>query len=170
MRDLPAPQVGPLQAGDAQVLFTQYASGVTLTVYLNGSQVGKGGGPVVPISNVIAFGDVVIVAQDLPGCTGRRALKIAVPCGDPPIGGDPAGPDLFPIGVIDVARGSNAGGLLPRGRRWNGPALQHAPGRLGRAPLVVMAHGNHDAGVPNDLGYEFFQADLGEARDRLNLR
>src|SRR5262249_3120673 len=94
--NLPAPQVGPIQGGDTTVTFTQYARGATLSVWLNGAPVGKGGGPVVTLTQTIAFGDTVIVAQDLAGCIGQRALRITVPCVDPPVVGDPSALDVFP--------------------------------------------------------------------------
>lgn len=159
--NLPAPQVGPIQGGDTAVFFTQYAPGATLSVWLNSSPAGKGGGPLVPLNKAIAFGDTVIVAQDLPGCKGQRALKIIVPCVDPPIAGDPAATDLFPVGVIDIANGPNKGRIYyPAEDDGTGVPFNKRLAALGRVPLVVMAHGNHDASVPNYLGYDFFQADL----------
>jgi hypothetical protein len=159
--NLPAPQVGPIQSGDSAVFFTQYAPGATLSVWLNGMQVGRGSGPTVPLMKSIAFGDVVIVAQDLPGCQGQRALKITVPCVDPPVGGDPSAMNLFPIGVIDFAKGNNKVRIYyPAEDDGIGVPFNQRLAAIGRVPLVVMAHGNHDARVPNYLGYEFFQADL----------
>jgi hypothetical protein len=159
--NLPAPQVGPIQAGDTAVFFTQYAPGATLSVWLNGASVGKCGGPLVTLNKTILFGDTVIVAQDLPGCTGQRALKITVPCVDPPVADDPSATDLFPIGVIDFAKGPNKGRVYyPAEEDGTGVAFNKRLAALGRVPLVVMAHGNHDPGIPSYLGYDFFQADL----------
>jgi dienelactone hydrolase len=159
--NLPAPQVGPIQGGDTAVFFTQYAPGATLSVWLNGAPVGKGGGPLVPLNKTIAFGDTVIVAQDLPGCQGQRALKITVPCVDPPVAGDPSATNLFPVSVIDFSNGPNKGRIYyPAEDDGTGIAFNKRLAALGRVPLVVMAHGNHDPGVPNYLGYDYFQADL----------
>ena len=159
--NLPAPQVGPLQGGDTAVFFTQYAPGATLSVWLNGAPAGKGGGPLVLLNKKIEFGDTVIVAQDLPGCQGQRALKITVPCVDPPVAGDPAAVNLFPVGVLDFASGPNKGRIYyPADDDGTGLAFNSRLAALGRVPLVVMAHGNHDPSTPNYLGYEFFQADL----------
>jgi hypothetical protein len=159
--NLPAPQVGPIQGGDNQVVFTQYAAGATLSVWVNGAPAGKGGGPVVPLNTIIAFGATVIVAQDLPGCRGQRALKITVPCVDPPVAGDPSSLNLFPVGIIDFAKGPNKGRIYyPADDDGMGTAFHKRLAALGRTPLVVMAHGNHDPGVPNYLGYDFFQTDL----------
>jgi hypothetical protein len=159
--NLPAPQVGPIQGGDTVVVFTQYAPGATLSVWLNGAPVGKGGGPVVPLSKTIMFGDTVVVAQDLPGCRGQRALKITVPCVDPPVADDPSALDLFPVGILDFAQGPNKGRVYyPAEDDGTGVPFNRRLAALGRVPLVVMAHGNHDPGVPNYLGYDYFQADL----------
>jgi hypothetical protein len=155
--NLPAPQVGPIQGGDTAVTFTQYAPGAILSVWRNGTPVGKGGGPVVVLTQTIAFGDTVIVAQDLPGCTGQRALKITVPCVDPPVAADPSAVDIYPVGMIDFAAGRI---YYPAEDDGVGVAFHKRLGALGRVPLVVMAHGNHDPGVPNYLGYEYFQATL----------
>ncbi len=159
--NLPAPQVGPIQGGDTVVVFTQYAPGAILSVWLNGAQVGKGGGPIVLLNRTIQFGDTVIAAQDLQGCRGQRALRITVPCVDPPVVGDPSALDLFPVGVIDFANGPNKGRVYyPAADDGSSQPFHGRLAGLGRVPLVVMAHGNHDPGVPNYLGYEFFQSDL----------
>lgn len=159
--NLPAPQVGPIQAGDTAVLFTAYAPGAMLSVWINGSPAGHGGGPVVPVNQVIGFGDTVIVAQDLEGCIGHKALLITVPCIDPPVAGDPSALNLFPVGVMDFASGPNKGRIYyPADDDGTGVPFNARLAALGRVPLVVMAHGNHDPGVPNHLGYEYFQHDL----------
>jgi hypothetical protein len=159
--NLPAPQVGPIQGGDSQVVFTQYATGAILSVWVNGAPAGKGGGPVVVLNTIISFGDTIIVAQDLPGCSGQRALRITVPCVDPPVAGNPSSLNLFPIGVMDFANGPNKGRIYyPADDDGTGVTFNSRLAALGRVPLVVMAHGNHDPGVPNYLGYEFFQAEL----------
>lgn len=159
--NLPAPQVGPIQSGDTTVFFTQYVPGATLRVWLNGTPVGTGGGPIVPVSKAIMFGDTVIVAQDLQGCKGQRVLKITVPCVDPPVAEDPSALNLFPVGIVDFANGPNKGRIYyPAEDDGTGVAFNKRLATLGRVPLIVMAHGNHDAGVPNYLGYDFFQTDL----------
>jgi hypothetical protein len=159
--NLPAPQVGPVQGGDNQIVFTQYAPGATLSVWVNGAPAGKGAGPVVPLNTVIHFGDTVIVAQDLPGCKGQHALKIKVPCVDSPVSGDPSSLDLFPVGTIDFDKGPNKGRIYyPAEDDGSGAPFNKRLAALGRVPLVVMAHGNHDPGVSSHLGYDFFQADL----------
>ena len=159
--DLPAPQVGPIQGGDDRVVFTSYAPGATLSVWVNGAPVGKGGGPAVLLNTIIKFGDTVIVAQDLPGCKGQRVLKIGVPCVDPPVGEDRSHLNLFPVGVLDFASGPNkARAYYPAEDDGSGVPFNNRLAKLGRVPLVVMAHGNHDPSTPNYLGYQFFQSDL----------
>jgi hypothetical protein len=115
----------------------------------------------VTLPNPLQFGDTVIVAQDLPGCRGERALRIMVPCVDPPIVGDPSALDLFPVGVLDFAAGPNKGRVYyPAEDDGTNASFNRRLAGLGRVPLVVMAHGNHDPNVPNYLGYEYFQAGL----------
>lgn len=159
--DLPAPGVGPLQGGDQQVVFTSYAAGAILSIWLNGTLVGRGGGPVVPLISAVGFEDTVVCAQDLPGCAGRRALQIGVPCVDAPVDGDPAGLDLFPVGITDFADGPNSGRIYyPADDDGTDKPFNARLAGLGRVPLVVMAHGNHDPGSPSYLGYDFFQTGL----------
>jgi dienelactone hydrolase len=159
--DLPAPGVGPLQGGNELVDFTSYAPGATLSVWLNGTLVGRGGGPSVPLTRAVGFGDTVVCAQDLPGCTGLRALQIGVPCVDAPFGADPAGSDLFPVGITDFASGPNIGRIYyPADDDGTDKPFNARLASLGRVPLVVMAHGNHDPSSPSYLGYDFFQMAL----------
>jgi len=159
--NLPAPQVGPIQGGDNAVFFTQYAAGATLQVWLNGIPAGKGAGPLVPLNDTIKFGDIVIVAQSVDGCQGNKALKITVPCVDPHVAVSPSALNLFPVGVMDFADGPNKGRIhYPAEDDGTNVAFNKRLAKLGRVPLVVMAHGNHDPGVPNYLGYDYFQTDL----------
>jgi hypothetical protein len=159
--NLPAPQVGPVQGGDTQVVITQCAPGATISVWVNGAPAGKGAGPIVPLNTTIHFGDTVIVAQDLPGCRGQRAIRISVPCVDSPVAGDPSASNLFPVGILDFASGPNKGRIFyPADDDGTGRPFNARLAALGRVPLVVMAHGNHDPGVPNYLGYDYFQTDL----------
>lgn len=159
--NLPAPGVGPLQAGDTAVVFTTYAAGATLSVWLNGSLVGRGGGPWVLLNRTVGYGDTVVAAQDLPGCTGARAVQIQVPCVDAPVGADPSGLNLFPVGFTDYSSGPNSGRIYyPADDDGSDAVFNGRLAGLGRVPLVVMAHGNHDPSTPNYLGYEFFQAAL----------
>lgn len=159
--NLPAPQVGPIQGGDNAVFFTQYVAGATLRVWLNGLPAGNGGGPLVTLNKTIMFGDTVIVSQSLQGCAGQKALKITVPCVDSPVAGDPSATNLFPVGVIDFSKGPNKGRIhYPADDDGNGVPFNKRLANLGRVPLVVMAHGNHDAGDPSYLGYDYFQTDL----------
>ena len=159
--NLPAPQVGPIQGGDNAVFFTQYAAGATLRVWLNGIQVGIGAGPLVPLIETIKFGDTVIVAQSVGNCVGQKALKITVPCVDPPVAVSPSSFNLFPVGVIDFADGPNKGRIhYPAEDDGVGIPFNKKLAKVGRVPLVVMAHGNHDPKDPSYLGYDYFQTDL----------
>jgi hypothetical protein len=62
-------------------------------------------------------------------------------CG-PPVVGDPSAIDLFPVGVIDFAKGPNKGRVYyPAEGDGTGVAFNKRLAALGRVPLVVMAHG-----------------------------
>jgi len=158
---LPAPQVGPVQAGDTQITLTQFVPDAAISVYLNGMLVGLGSGPVVILSRAIAMGDALYIVQDLRGCRSHFALEVQVLCVDPPVRGNPSALDLFPVGFFDY----QSSGL--KGRVFypaiddsaNQPFNERLAG-VRRAPIVFMAHGNHDPSDPSFLGYDYFQRDL----------
>jgi hypothetical protein len=158
---LPAPTVGPVQAGDTAVSITSCAPGATIRVFRNLTQVGTGSAPAVLLTQPLVAGDVVHVIQSLPGCTGRLALQITVACIDPPVSGDPAALDLFPVGHSEYADGPVKGSVYyPAEDDGEGEPFNARLAALGRAPIVVMAHGNHSVADPSYLGYDYFQASL----------
>lgn len=159
---LPAPVVGPVQAGDAVIVITGSVPGAQIRVYRNNTQVGLGSAPVVPLSETLMAGDVVHVVQSLPGCEGRLALQLTVACVDSPYTSDPSALDLFPVGFTSYADGPVKGSVYyPAEDDGEGlPFNQRLVMTGGRVPIVVMAHGNHDPADPSYLGYDYFQHSL----------
>lgn len=167
---LPAPEVAPIEGGADRVTITQMAPGATIKVYLNLVKVGEGGGPVVLLSQTVKLGDTVHVLQKLGGCVGQFAQEIRVACVAPPVAGNPAGLDLFPVGNLEYDGGTvNVGGatLNVRGSVYypaeddgQGTAWHERLARLGPVPIVFMAHGNHSPSDPSYLGYDYFQIAL----------
>ena len=158
---LPAPQVGPIQAGDNRVTVLQSVPGAVIKVFLNGAQVGAGGAPVVFLTRTVRFGDTVHVVQDLAGCRGQLALEITVACVDPPTTADPSTLDLFPVGSLEYADGPVKGSVYyPAEDDGVGQPFNARLAAVGRVPIVVMAHGNHSPADPSYLGYDYFQQTL----------
>lgn len=158
---LPAPTVGPVQAGDTSIVITSCAPGATIKVYRNNVQVGLGSAPSVMLTGPVGSGDVVHVVQSLPGCSGQLATQIKVACIDPPFVGDPCALDLFPVGWTEYADGPIKGSVYyPADDDGKGQAFNGRLAKAGRAPIVVMAHGNHSPSDPSYLGYDYFQHSL----------
>lgn len=158
---LPAPMIGPVQAGDTSVTVTSVAPGATIRIYRNLAQVGLGSAPVVALTQALVAGDVLHVVQSLPGCSGRRALQLTVACIDPPIAGDPAGLDLFPVGHQEYAAGPVKGSVYyPADDDGEGQPFNERLAGVGRAPIAFLAHGNHHPADPSYLGYDYFQHSL----------
>jgi hypothetical protein len=159
---LPAPQVGPVQAGDDRITLTQFVSDAVIKVYLNGVQVGASGGPVVILSKKVSHGDTLDVAQDLKGCKGHYALEIKVACVDPPVTTNPASLNLFPVGWSEYDNGKGVKGSVyyPAEDDGKDKPFYKKLGKQGSIPIVFIAHGNHDTADPSYLGYNYFQQDL----------
>ncbi|WP_440947795.1 hypothetical protein ACSAZL_05970 [Methanosarcina sp. T3] len=159
---LPAPQAGPVQAGDNRVTLTRFLSDAIIKVYLNGVMVGAGSGPVVMLSKRVERGDILHVVQDLQGCKGQYALEIKVACVDPPVGANPAGLNLFPVGwaEYDDGRGIKGSVYYPAEDDGEGKHFNTRLANQGTVPIVFMAHGNHSPADPSFLGYDYFQQDL----------
>jgi hypothetical protein len=158
---LPAPQVGPVQAGDNRITLTQFVPDAIIRVYLNGVQVGASGGPVVLLNTRVFRGDTLHVIQDLLGCTSQYALELTVACVDPPTAANPDSLNLFPVGWIEYAEDGIKGSVYyPARDDGEGQPFNDRLAALGRAPIVFMAHGNHSPADPSYLGYDYFQQDL----------
>lgn len=167
---LPAPQVASPQGGDQLVTVTQMASGATIKVYVNGVKAGQGGGPVVALAKPLQHGDVIDVVQVVGTCVSRFAQELRVQCFAPPVGFDPAGLDLYPVGHVEYDGGTVVVGgasLHVRGTAYYpaeedgaGQPFHRRRGERGLVPTVFMAHGNHAPADPSYLGYDYFQAAL----------
>jgi hypothetical protein len=160
---LPAPQIGPVQAGDTLIIVTSAAPGATIKVWVNSVQVATGSAPIVILGGtVLKLGDVIHVVQDLLGCKGQMALEVKVACVDPPITGNPAGLNLFPVGHTEYSDGGAVKGSVyyPAEDDGKDQPFNKRLTKLGRTPIVFMAHGNHSPADPSYLGYDYFQADL----------
>jgi hypothetical protein len=158
---LPAPTVGPVQAGDTWVTITSSAPGATIRVFRNLVQVGTGSAPAVHLTSALVAGDTVHVLQSLPGCTGQLATELHVACIDPPFGGDPSALDLFPVGHTEYADGPVRGSVYyPAEDDGKDQPFHERLAATGRVPIVVMAHGNHSPADPSYFGYDYFQQSL----------
>jgi hypothetical protein len=158
---LPAPAVGPVQAGDDRITLTHFVPDAVIKVYINGVQVGASGGPVVLLTQTIARGDTVVVVQDLEGCRSQYAVRITVGCIDPPVAANPAWLDLFPVGTLEYGQGSVKGSVYyPAEDDGVNQPFNKRLAALGRVPIVFMAHGNHSPSDPSYLGYDYLQYDL----------
>lgn len=158
---LPAPSVGPVQAGDTSIQVTSAVPGATISVWRNLTQVGTGTAPVVFLTQTLVAGDVVHVTQPLTSCPASVALQLTVACIDPPVSGDPSALDLFPVGFTEYAAGPVKGSVYyPAADDGQDAAFNEKLAVLGRVPVVVMAHGNHSPADPSYLGYDYFQTSL----------
>lgn len=158
---LPAPQIGPVQAGDTAIVVTSCQPDAVIKVWVNGVQAGASGPPIVALNVTLAKGDTLVIVQDLQGCKGQQALQVKVLCVDPPVSGNPSALDLFPIGHTEYADGGRKGSVYyPAQADGKDQPFNERLGKLGRVPIVFMAHGNHSPADPSYLGYDYFQADL----------
>lgn len=141
---MPAPEVAPIQAGDTAVTVTGWAAGARIKVYQNGVKIGDGGPPVVA-TKPIAGMTPVYVQQIVGSCVGARARQVDPRCVAPPVGADPAGLDLFPVGELDFWDGADVRGSVFYPAEDDGPGqpFNQRLAKLRRCPIVFLAHGNH---------------------------
>lgn len=158
---LPAPGVGPIQAGDQRVTLTSFVPDASIRVFRNGVLVGLGSGPIVNLTQTIRKGDTIIVIQDLRACASQYATQVIVGCIDPPFAGNPAWLDLFPVGWLEYADGDRKGSVYyPADDDGEKQPFNGRLAKVGRTPIVFMAHGNHSQADPSYLGYDYFQRTL----------
>lgn len=158
---LPPPQIGPVQGGDTAIIVTSCQPDAVVKVWVNGVQAGASGPPVVNLNTTLKKGDVIVVVQDLHGCKGQHALQVTVACVDPPVGVNPSSLDLFPIGWTEYNKGQTKGSVYyPADADGKNTPFNRRLAKLGRTPIVFMAHGNHSPADPSYLGYDYFQQDL----------
>ena len=161
---IPAPKVGPVQAGDITITVTNYVPGGVIDIYVNLVNHGFGSGPVIVLDATLVAGDLVHVGQSIPkGCTGSTMTEVVVACVDGPVGTNPSARNLFPVGTLEYTKG-DAHGSVYYPSEDDGPnqPFRSRLSALGRVPVVFMLHGNHSAGDPSFLGYDFFQQALAQ--------
>ena len=165
-----APTVGPIQDGDQVVTLLTFVPEARIRVYVNGVQVGDSGGPVVALTTAVYDGDTVVVRQSVGPCDGKMAQQVAVRCIDPPTAGDPSRVNLFPVGTTEY----NGGTIVLGGQSFTVKGTVYYPAdsdgvgtpfnarlaKVGKAPIVFLAHGNHGVSSPSHLGYDYFQVQL----------
>lgn len=185
--NLPAPLVGPVQYGDDRITLVEFEADAVIKVYINLNKVAEGAGPVILLSQSIAYGDVIHVEQILGDCRGQTVREVIPDCVDPPVSYDPSSVDLFPVGHREYAEGDVRGSVYyPANDDGEGEPFNERLAALGRVPIVFLVHGNHpthyepgnrlnewfrDCGtdpdppadwlpVPNHRGYVYFQQQL----------
>jgi hypothetical protein len=186
---LGAPVVVQPQAGDTTVQLVGFVPGARFKVFLNGVKVGDGSGPIVLLTEPVGLGDVVHVLQELGHCVSASVRELEGVCVAPPIGDDPAGLHLFPVGNAEYDGGSfdldgtnypiRGTVYYPAESDGERTPFDEALAKGGAVPIVFMAHGNHytfhhpndrnqescSAGdgwieIPNHEGYDYFQRQL----------
>lgn len=167
---LPAPQVGPVQDGDTQVVITQFVPGSEIKVFVNNVKTGDGSGPVVPLTAPIPHHATIDVWQILGTCQGSTVQQVNAQCVNPPVAGDPSSLDLFPVGSHDYADGQvtfdgftydiKGSIYYPAENDGVDKPFNKRLAALGRVPLVVCVHGAHSPTTPSYHGYDYFQQEL----------
>ena len=158
---LPAPQVYPVQIGDQQIHLTAWTPGAIIKVYVNNIKVGQGAGSTISLTKKIAYGDTLLVGQELGNCKSSLLTVVQPLCVAPPSGSDPSSLDLFPVGNFEYAQGDTKGSIYyPADQDGLQTPFNSRLAGLGPVPIVFMAHGNHDPSAPSYLGYVYFQQQL----------
>lgn len=168
---MPPPEVGPVQVGDNSISITNYIYGATIIVYINQTQVGKGGGPKIPLNKTVECDDIIHVQQILGQCKGNEVLQIKPLLVNPHIGEDLLELDFYPVGIslfLELSDGpvtetfgsesEEPAGIIyypAEEDGWN-KSFNKILASRGPVPIVFIAHGiGH-----NYRGYEYFQEHL----------
>ena len=122
---LPAPGIGPVDAGDNRITVATSVPGATIRVYVNGVLAGVGSAPQVLLNATVRIGDTIHVIQDvgnLPGlaCTGGQ------------------GAVLRPAGHLGSIRPRFVPGGVGRVHQWAGSRERVLPGGGRRAGAAVQ--------------------------------
>ncbi len=167
---MPAPQIGPVQDGDTQIVITQFVSGSEIKVFVNNVKTGDGSGPIVALTSPVPHGATIDVWQILGTCKGSTVQQVTSQCVTPPIGGDPSALDLFPVGTHEYDDGQvtfdgftyHVRGSIYYPAQDDGvdQPFNQRLAKLGRVPLVVCVHGAHSSDSPSYHGYDYFQYEL----------
>lgn len=150
---LPAPVIAQVQAGDPSITLLNAVPGARIQVYRNGIEIGDSSGSVILLSQPVEHGDVLYVIQSVGNCVSGTARVVEVRCVAPPVGGDPAGLDLFPVGndaydggtvSIDGSSYDVRGTVYyPAEDDGKVQPFHKRLAEVGNVPIVFMAHGNH---------------------------
>jgi dienelactone hydrolase len=167
---LPAPQIGPVQDGDTQIVITQFVPGSEIKVFVNNVKTGDGSGPVVALTAPVPHSATVDVWQILGTCAGSTVQQVTTQCVAPPVVGDPSALDLFPVGTHEYDNGQvtfdgftyHVRGSIYYPAEDDGvdKPFNTRLAKLGRVPLVVCVHGAHSPTTPSYHGYDYFQYEL----------
>jgi hypothetical protein len=178
--ELPAPTVHPIQAGATRIIVTGWVAGARIKVFQGAEKIGDGGPPVVTLTRPVTEDEPVYVFQVNGACQGTTVRVVNPRCVEPPIGGDPAGLNLFPVGRLDFASGRYRGSVhYPAEDDGEGQDFNARWSEISRSPIVFMAHGNHGTffdpsnrenedcvqnpgwvPIPNHKGYHYLQTQL----------
>lgn len=168
--ELDAPGVAPIQVGATSVAVTDFVPDARIRVYVNGTKVGDGSGPLVILNRAIQPGDTIDVLQSVGSCVSAWVQELHAQCVAAPVSADPVALDLFPVGHLEYDNGTTS--ILGKTMHIRGSVYYPAQSdgerapfnkrleKLGRAPVVVLVHGRHDPSVPNYRGYDYFQLQL----------
>ena len=158
---LPPPDVAAIQLGDNFIRLTNQVVGAIIKVYINNVKVGESSGNIILLTQAVAFGDVVLVEQMVGTCRSKFLTIVQIKCVAPPLSFDPSYLNLFPVGFSEYVDGRRKGIVYyPAENDGKDAAFNKRLAKLGRVPIIFMAHGNHNPADPSYLGYDFFQIDL----------
>jgi hypothetical protein len=169
---LPAPQVASIQDGDTSITLLGFVPDARIKVFANGVKVGDGGGPVIVLTRPIHHADTIDVLQIVGDCEGRTVQEIHAQCVAPPVTYDPSTRDVFPVGTKDYNGGTiqatsdgqtyavKGSVYYPAQSDGSGIPFNQRLANVSPAPIVFLAHGNHDPSFPSYRGYDYFQQQL----------
>lgn len=154
--DLPAPIIHPIQIGDQHIHVIQHVVGAQIKVFAGTEKIGDGGGSLVLLTRSVQEGETIHVLQQVGNCVGQTVRVVEPKCVAPPLGSNPAGLNLFPVGYFDYEDGDVKGSVFYPAKDDGEKLPFYEPlAELGRVPIVFMAHGNHATRYdPNDRRIE----------------
>ncbi|MEA2639082.1 MAG: hypothetical protein QOF51_476, partial [Chloroflexota bacterium] len=171
---LGAPTVGPIQDGDTVVTLLGYDANARIQVFINLMQAADGSGPVLVVNRAIHHADTVHVLQMVGPCVSATAQEIRSACVAPPVWGNPAWLNLFPVGfqtydggpVMVRTNTTRIHGTVyyPAERDAEGAPFYQRLAKLGPVPMVFLVHGRHGTTppTPSYLGYDYLQRQLAQ--------
>lgn len=160
---LPAPRIAAPWQGDDVIRVIDPVPGSRIRVYVDGTEIGDGGGTEIRLIRPLVDGEEVIVIQSLGGCTARMGWRVRVGRGldDPTASGPCSNPEPFEYGHLNDGgrRTTDVSAYfdMPSSDvtvRMNAVPLHgvaRVPRGAGPFPLVLIVHGNHIP--PTELSY-----------------